>query len=365
MQSLSILVTTVVNREGLALSYAELRSYHYSLATYVAHQNREHIALPAHFAPWEFKSGAIDNWDHEGAYVSEHDTVAVLLQNQSPSVPLKPRIAHTDVRHGPPSFKETQPCQVLMEFHKSSQRPALLESYQVNEHVFWSEEAVVASTLACDKLMEDLAMFTELCSTENENFRFWVQYLKMMQNVNDLLRADCEGGDQKLEQSINLSSKCGDGGIGHSKQKQFVTLWDLIYLEMMTVKNLNREYKGVSEGTYELWTHNESSQVTTNRKDEHIQKMIKFIEERGGLQFHLNVLQSCKISSNQKSMKNLSSIPQKTAKKAVNISEKARAVARDRGLSTDELLKYDVVLSPVLFTEDGMMTKPDNIYLIN
>ena len=48
------------------------------------------------------------------------------------------------------------------------------------------------------------------------------------------------GGYQKLEQSINLSSKCSYGVISHAKQKQYVAQWDLIYHEMMTVKNLHR-----------------------------------------------------------------------------------------------------------------------------
>ena len=63
-------VTTILNHEGLALSYSELCRYHYDLATYVAHENRGHIALPAHFVPEKFTSGAIDNWDHEGSNVS-------------------------------------------------------------------------------------------------------------------------------------------------------------------------------------------------------------------------------------------------------------------------------------------------------
>ena len=51
------------------------------------------------------------------------------------------------------------------------------------------------------------------------------------------------GGDQKLEQTINLSSKCCDGIIGHSRQKQYIAEWDLIYHEMMALKNFHREYR--------------------------------------------------------------------------------------------------------------------------
>ena len=94
-------------------------------------------------------------------------------------------------------------------------------------------------------------------------------------------RFSAVGGDQKLEQTINLSSKCSDGVIGHAKQKQYVAQWDLIYHEMMAVKNLHREYTGVNESTSEAWHHHESSQSTTTRKEGHIQEMMKYIEERG------------------------------------------------------------------------------------
>ena len=94
-------------------------------------------------------------------------------------------------------------------------------------------------------------------------------------------RFSAVGGDQKLEQTINLSSKCSDGVIGHSKQKQYIAQWDLIYHEMMAVKNFHREYTGVNECTSEAWHHHESSQSTTNRKEGHIQEMMKYIEERG------------------------------------------------------------------------------------
>ena len=135
------IVTSILNHEGLALSYPELRRY-YDLATYVAHENREQIALPAQFVPEKFTSGAIHNWDHEGAYVSEHDTVTVLFQDQAPSLHLKPRISETDVKHSPQSFKETLPCLVLMEFHMCAQQPALPESYKVDGNVFKLEEAL-------------------------------------------------------------------------------------------------------------------------------------------------------------------------------------------------------------------------------
>ena len=79
------IITNILNRQGLALSYGELRRYQYDIATYTAQQNRQDVALPAHFDPGEFTSAAVDNWDHEGADVSEHDTVCVLFQDKPSS----------------------------------------------------------------------------------------------------------------------------------------------------------------------------------------------------------------------------------------------------------------------------------------
>ena len=94
-------------------------------------------------------------------------------------------------------------------------------------------------------------------------------------------RFSAVGGDQKLEQTINLSSKCSDSVIGHAKQKQYVAQWDLIYHEIMAVKNLYCENTGVSESTSSALLHHESSQSIINRKEGHIQEMMKYIEERG------------------------------------------------------------------------------------
>ena len=89
-------------------------------------------------------------------------------------------------------------------------------------------------------------------------------------------RFSAVGGDQKLEQTINLSSKCSDGVIGHAKQKQYLAQWDIIYHKMMSVKNVHREYVGVFQRTSEAWHHRESSQSTTDRKEGHIQVMMRY-----------------------------------------------------------------------------------------
>ena len=75
-------ITTIVNHEGLALSYSELRRYQHDLTSFTAQHNKEIISLPRQFDPGQFTSGAINNWDYEGANVSEHDIVTVLFQDK-------------------------------------------------------------------------------------------------------------------------------------------------------------------------------------------------------------------------------------------------------------------------------------------
>ena len=219
------------------------------------------------------------------------------------------------------------------------------------------------------------------------------------------------GGDQKLEQTINLSSKCSDGVIGHAKRKQYVAQWDLIYDKMMAVKNLHCEYTGVSDSTPTLH-HHESSQSITNRKEGHIQEMIKYIEERGSpfsaecpsvLQnfvtkemmteeirndvlnasergekkyeaFHTDriIRKTLKLNEtihrlNIETVVSIKNKPLKTTKKVIKemiVTDKSIQIARDRGLGTEDLLKYDVVPSPMLFDDDQLMTKPEKSQLI-
>ena len=692
------IVTQILNHEGLAVSYADLRRYQHDLAAFTAHHNKAAVALPCHFDPGQFTSGAIDNWDHEGANVSEHDTVTVLYQDKSSSSLCKPKMSETQVTHGPQAFKEILPCQLLLEFQKPVTRPDISPTYAVSNETYssneaklakqkdlawslarldakgdsitmypesqampswsasnavWTEDDIPVKNLAflpvlphpvteyatvysamknftaigsqlvqgeipmyCDegvycivreiqmkrqkefctlvpclgtfhllktvlkcigkalggsgadmvwlqaggfgptviqnsilngghynrclegmhllaeafqrllykeffaekgiekykveldilvnlklsvankctvdsqkfmkefkqasgKMLEELDSFIAKRSAENENFKFWAQFLRMMDVVYDLLRADREGiwelhldavqralhlfaafdctnylrwcslyledmrrlpetapsvhehfssgnfsikdnpgkfiavgGDQKLEQSINLSSKCSDGVIGHAKQKQYVAQWDLIYHEMMAVKNLHRQYSNVMEDTHESHQHHhESSQKTIDRKEDHIQDMLRFIEEKGSplspdacqtlqnfvtkelmpldirkdilnaiskgeqkyLDFRKSRLyeKSTRISAtihrtNLKTMNSAKSKGTNPAKKLkeTNIIGRNIEIARDRGLSTDDLLMYDIAPSPLLFDDDGMMTKPTKSVLI-
>lgn len=698
--------TTILNHQGLSLSYSELRRYQHDIATYTAQQNSQSVALPAHFDPGEFTSAAFDNWDHEGSNASEHDTVCVLFQDKPMFPRLKPERSNTFVEHGPRAFKEVLPCQILQDFQMPSKKPDLPTSFKGSDELYtsyiyeesekkrltdiawsiarlnldvndnqvasiiyppsqcmpswsaanaiwtdenvplkqvaflpvlpypvtsyaavytqmknlvmvcsqlvqdklpiyadekvycmakeiqlfrpvefnslvlclgtfhttktllkcigkslkgsgaesvWLEAGVYGSTViqnsilngghynrsldaqkllaesmqrllykeffvengvtrysdvleilgqlksntasriiqeskdllsdfkaTASKLINDLKDFIDLRCSTNENFKFWYQFLKRHEITLDLLRADREGswqlhldamqralyefaawdstnylrwgsvyledarhlsetapsvfrnfsegrsfsikdkpghfsavgGDQKLEQTINLSSKCSDGVIGHAKQKQYVAQWDMIYHEMMAIKSLHREYTGVTEATSEAWHHHESSQSTTTRKEGNIQAMMKFIEERGspfsaespkvlhnfvtkevmteesrkhvlnasekGKEkyeiFHCErfINKTMKLHDtihrlNLKTMITIRNKPTKTTKKvirAINMTEKSIEVARDRGLTTEDLLMYDVVPSPMLFDDEGLMTKPEKSQLI-
>ena len=87
--------------------------------------------MPAHFDPGQFTSAGLDNWDHEGANVSELDTVCVLYQDKPVSQSSKPRRSETLVNHSPQAFEETFPCQVK-DFRAPAKRPELPNVFEGN-----------------------------------------------------------------------------------------------------------------------------------------------------------------------------------------------------------------------------------------
>ena len=70
---------------------------------------------------------------------------------------------------------------------------------------------------------------------------------------------------------------------------------------------------------------------------------------------------------NLKTMISTRSKPKTTTKKVIkemNMTEKSIKTARGRGLTTEDLIKYDVVPSHMMFSDDGLMTKPEKSQLI-
>ena len=226
-------------------------------------------------------------------------------------------------------------------------------------------------------------------------------------------RFNAVGGDQKLEQTINLASKRSDTFISNSKNKSFLGKWNLIYHEMLSVKQICAEYTDIIDSSFEGWQHNEASSTYTRKMEDQIQNMIHYIENKGSpftsscptilqnfvtkqqmthdirndllnasqkgkakyLEFRKEVFieKARRFSatihrSNLKSMKNilLSDSHSKKASciaKTVSTNDRKIEIARERGLTTDDLLKYDVVHSPLLY-DNGFMTKPNKSQLV-
>ena len=140
------IVTQMLNREALCISYPELRRLQHDVASFTAEKNIEIVSLPSHFDPGEFTYVAIINWDHGGMNVSEHDTVTVLFQNKPEASRGKPNVTDTSVQHGPQSFKETLKCQLLSEFIKPSKKPKLPADYQVASDDHSTKDVKLART---------------------------------------------------------------------------------------------------------------------------------------------------------------------------------------------------------------------------
>ncbi|KAH3704725.1 hypothetical protein DPMN_079787 [Dreissena polymorpha] len=67
--------------------------------------------------------------------------------------------------------------------------------------------------------------------------------------------------DQSLEQTINKSQKSSGGIIGSSRKKDFVSEWDMIYHEMISVSTLHRELGRAKPFLHELTVHHEFSET--------------------------------------------------------------------------------------------------------
>ncbi len=68
-----------------------------------------------------------------------------------------------------------------------------LKSSVASKDIRISKKYMEEFTSTCGKLAGDLDSFIKVRSAESENFKFWCQFLQMMDVVHDLLRADHEG----------------------------------------------------------------------------------------------------------------------------------------------------------------------------
>ena len=89
------------------------------------------------------------------------------------------------------------------------------------------------------------------------------------------------GGDQKLEQTINFTSKNSASVIGHSKQKHFIAQWDLLYHERVGINRLDRKYSGDQDIHNKAYVHHEASKSYTTQMEQQLQDMIKEMRKNG------------------------------------------------------------------------------------
>ena len=256
--------------------------------------------------------------------------------------------------------------------------------------------------------LEDMRLLQETSKTFYENFMEGSFSIK-----DGFQKFTAVGGDQTLEQTINLATKRSDSVIGNVRKKHFIAKWDMIYHEIVSIKTVYSEYAMVFDSSFEGWQHHEFSPKFTKRIEDQIQKVLNFIEEKGSpvskycttilqnvvskqlmteeirenllnftdlgkkkyCQFRSKVLleKSTRISTSihRLNLKNMTTVSKtetptthKTMLKEFSLNDRKLEIARDRGLTIDILVNYDIVHSPLLF-RNGHMTKPDKSKLLN
>ncbi|KAG0715268.1 Pseudouridine-5'-phosphate glycosidase [Chionoecetes opilio] len=269
----------------------------------------------------------MDHWDHKGANSSEHDTLCVLYRHKPQAVLSKPMMrSDTSVVHGLKALKEVLPCQQLQTFEENLKKYDLPTSYRGHDQPAYADDdldGLIESRVKeyqnfkfCCQYLSRFQVVLDHLRPDREGS--WDLHLDAMQRAlyefatwdcTNYLRwgtvylEDCRnmpqevyenfaerhsfsvkdkpgvftavGGDQKLEQTINLYSKCSDSIIGHCKRKQFVAQRDLILHEMMGVNNLLLEITSVREHTSEahmatFWPSHQNKMMLEQLIDKHV-----------------------------------------------------------------------------------------------
>lgn len=123
----------------------------------------------------------------------------------------------------------------------------------------------------CFLYLEDMKRLPVTAPDIHENFcrgKFVVKHT--------IWRFKSVGADIALEQTINRSQKSQSGIIGMTRQKAFVTKWELMYHEMLELSNLHRYVSGFkTEDEIDL-NHNVSDHETW-AGEKNVQHLIDFI----------------------------------------------------------------------------------------
>ncbi len=86
--------------------------------------------------------------------------------------------------------------------------------------------------------------------------------------------------DMCLEQTINKSAKSPGGIIGNTKKKNYVARWQLIFHELLQVRELHCELCGIKVENTELTIHHEFSPTEIAAEEGKIIDMIDYIKSK-------------------------------------------------------------------------------------
>ena len=143
--------------------------------------------------------------------------------------------------------------------------------------------------------VKDIMLFFAIFN--RTNYMRWCSiYVEVMQKLKDtapdvyesfikgkfsVKRTSCNfnfvGVDMCLEQMINRSSKGKGGVVGETERKEFFTMWNLIYHEMLRVNNLGREISGAQLDKRELVLHHKDTAAEIKRGEQNIRTMMEYI----------------------------------------------------------------------------------------
>ena len=280
-------------------------------------------------------------------------------------------------------------------------------------------QAVLPLFAGCDRInylrwgsvyLEDMRRLEECAPSVYENFKAGKFVVKWKEG-----RFNSVGADMCLEQTINRSQKSAGGIIGSTKRKQFVTQWEIIYHEMLSVVNVQHELSGVATPSTELLVNHEFNLPATRRSEALIQDMIEYIRQHDNpvviptegehdehqilhniftqeimsseirdnlLKFETNSStlyetfrterfvtkkrsifdtihrKNLKTFKSMKSEKRTNQAKDKGSKKQLAETQKIFDIARVRDYDMKYLLKFELVDRSYLFDGDGLMTKP-------
>ena len=87
--------------------------------------------------------------------------------------------------------------------------------------------------------------------------------------------------DMKLEQTIQRSKKSTGGIIGQTRQDSYISEWELVYHEVLSISNCYNSLTSAEYSFRETDIHHKLGGNVSNRLNSCVQKVVSFIEARG------------------------------------------------------------------------------------